>query len=417
MMKKTIKYLPIIAICFMTGLANAQSEGLTSSPYSLYGLGVINQTSIGKTNGMGYAGIGLRSETEINNLNPSNFALIPQNSFFYDIGVVGELNSYSNASYSESKSTLNFSNLAFAFRIADRLGAGVSLVPYTDVGYTLVGLETNIEGSNETFDSNVTGLGGLNDLSINLGYGLSEAFRLGIKASFLFGNIEETEGFAISNSYFQLDEVTNYSGVRLGIGAQYDIFKDFTIGSTVQLPVSLKGNVTRSVYKTLDDVEIQVEDEEGDSVSDFKLPLELGFGLSTKLIKSFTLSADYKHNFWDSTEQSENVGTYIDQDIYAIGLEYLKNERGFKYWDRVRYRGGINYDNGYLAINDNKIDGYAITAGLGLPVGRTSNSMLNISYSYGSKGQIQNILVKENYHTITINFSLEDLWFRDRKIN
>lgn len=417
MMRKMIKFLLVTGLLLAHSWMMAQSESLTSSPYSLCGLGVVNQTSIGKSNGMGYTGIGLRTDTEINNLNPSNFALIPQNSFFYDIGVVGELNSYSNSSDNESKTTLNFSNLAFAFRIADRLGAGVSLVPYTDVGYTLVGLETNIEGSNETFESSVTGLGGLNDLSVNIGYGLSDSFRLGVKASFLFGNIEETEGFTISNSYFQLDEVTNYSGVRLGLGMQYDIFKDFTFGSTVQFPVSLTGNLTRSVYKTLDGVEIQVEDEESDTVSDFKLPLELGFGFSTKLMDSFTLTADYKHNFWDATEQSESVGTYMDQDIYGVGVEYLKNARGFKYWDRVRYRGGFNYDNGYLAINDNKVDGYTLTAGLGLPVGRASNSMLNISYAYGSKGQIQNILVKENYHTITVNFSLEDLWFKERKIN
>ena len=50
----------------------AQSEALTSSPYSLYGLGIINQTSIGKSNALGYTGIGRKTATEINNLNPSN---------------------------------------------------------------------------------------------------------------------------------------------------------------------------------------------------------------------------------------------------------------------------------------------------------------------------------------------------------
>jgi len=395
----------------------AQSEGLTSSPYSLYGLGVINQTSIGKTNGMGYSGIGLRSETDINNLNPSNYALIPQNSFFYDIGIVSEFNSYSNRGDNESKTTLNFSNLAFAFRVANRLGAGISLVPYSDVGYSLLGLVSNIEGSNETFESNVSGLGGLNDLTFNLGYGISDSFRLGAKASLLFGNIEESEAFVISDSYFELNETTNYSGLRLGFGMQFDVADKFTFGSTVQLPVSLKGNLTRSVYKTLDNIEVVVEDEEEDSVSDFSLPLELGFGFSTKLLESFTLSADYKKNFWDTTDQSESIGSYTDQDIFAFGLEYLNNARGFKYWKRMRYRAGFNYDNGYLAINDNKIDGYTLTAGLGLPVGRSTNSVINISYAYGSKGRIENILVKENYHTLTVNFSLEDIWFRKRVIN
>ncbi len=127
--------------------------------------------------------------------------------------------------------------------------------------------------------------------------------------------------------------------------------------------------------------------------------------------------ADYKRNLWDATDQSESIGTYTDQDIYAFGLEYMRDPKGFKYGQRIRYRAGFNYDNGYLAINDNKIDGYTITAGIGFPVGFATNSVINLSYAYGSKGQIQNILVKENYHTLTLNFSLEDLWFRKRRID
>ncbi|GLU45301.1 OmpP1/FadL family transporter [Allomuricauda sp. NBRC 101325] len=409
--------ITLLFALLMQSVITAQSEGLTSSPYSLYGLGIINQTSIGRANGMGYTGIGLKTDTEINNLNPSNFALIPKNSFFYDVGVVGEFNSYSNTGNNESKTTLNFSNLAFAFRIADRLGAGVTLVPYSDVGYTLLGLVSNIEGSNETFESNVNGLGGLNDLSFNVGYGLSDAFRLGIKATLLFGKIEETETFSISGSYFALNETTNYSGFRLGMGMQFDVTDKITIGSTVQLPVTLSGSLTRSVHKTLDGEEINVEDEETDDVSGFKLPLEIGFGMSARIIESMTLSADYKKNFWDTTNQSENIGTYANQDIYAFGLEYLKNPRGYKYWERMRFRAGFNYDNGYLALNNTKIDGYTLTAGIGLPMGRASNSILNLSYAYGSKGQVQNILVKENFHTLTLNLSLEDLWFKERRIN
>ncbi|NDV43798.1 OmpP1/FadL family transporter [Flagellimonas sediminis] len=411
------RILPMAISFLFHAMVMAQSEGLTSSPYSLYGLGVINQTSIGKTNSMGYSGIGLKSTTDINNLNPSNYSLIPRHSFFYDIGVVGEFNSYSNRGDNESKTTLNFSNLAIAFRIADRLGAGVTLVPYSDVGYTLLGLVSNIEGSNETFESNVAGIGGLNDLNFNLGYGITEDLRVGGKASLLFGNIEESETFTISNSYFELNETTNYSGLRLGLGMQWDIFDKLTFGSTVQLPVKLKGNLTRSVYKTLDGSSITVEDEEGDNVSDFKLPLELGFGISTRIKGSLTLTADYKRNEWDTTHQSESIGSYRDQDIYAFGAEFQRNPKGFKYGQRIRYRVGFNYDNGYLAINDNKIDGYIITAGIGFPVGFATNSAVNLSYAYGSKGQVQNILVKENYHALTLNLSLEDLWFRRRVID
>ena len=416
-MMKMNKYLVLVVFILVCTVTRSQTEGLTSSPYSLYGIGTINQSSIGRSNGMGYVGIGLKTKTEINNLNPANFALIPQNSFFYDVGVTGEFNTFSNKASDESKSTLNFSNLALAFRITEGLGAGLSLTPYSDVGYTLVGLVSNIEGSEESFESNVSGVGGLNDLAFNIGYGITDALRLGIKGSVLFGNIEESESFVLSNSNFELEKTTNYSGFRLGVGMHYDVTDNITLGSEVQFPVTLNANLTRSVYKVLDAVDVVVEDEYTGDASDFKLPLELGFGMSMNIKNSLTLSADFKRNIWDQVEQSDSSESYRNQDIYAFGLEYLQDQEGWKYWQRIRYRAGFNYDNGYLAINDSKIDGYSLTLGLGLPMTRLSNSLINISYAYSQKGQVQNILIQENYHALTINLSLEDLWFRKRKIN
>ncbi|MEP2279271.1 MAG: hypothetical protein ABJI11_07550, partial [Maribacter sp.] len=171
-----IIFITITAL-FAIQQTSAQSEALTSSPYSLYGLGVINQTSIGKFNSLGYSGIGIKSPYELNNLNPANYSLIPQNSFLYDIGVTGEFNSYSNTSSAEEKSNVNFSNLAFGFRIMENLGAGITMVPYSDVGYSLLGVSSNIEGSTDSFESNVTGLGGLNDIRLNLGYAIIPKLR------------------------------------------------------------------------------------------------------------------------------------------------------------------------------------------------------------------------------------------------
>lgn len=413
----TKKFLVITAILLfcVNQKSIAQSESLTSSPYSLYGLGTINQTSIGRSNSMGYSGIGLKTDTEINNLNPANFALIPKNSFFYDIGITGESNTYSNSVDDQSKTTFNFSNIAMAFRIIENLGMGIVMTPYSDVGYSLVGIKTNIEGSTDTFESNVEGVGGLNDLKFNIGYRLTDKLNLGVSSSFLFGSINEEENFYLNSSAFQLSETTNYNGIRFGFGLLYDVNKSITLGGTIQLPTTLNGNLKRSVVKTIDGAEVDVEDETSDDASGFKMPLELGFGLSSTTLKNLTLTADYKKNFWTDTNQSENIGSYSDQNIYAFGLEYLKDSRGFKYKERIRYRAGFNYNDGYLAINNKKIDGYNITAGVGFPVG-SSNSILNLSYSYGSKGQIENVLVKEDYHQLTISFSLEDLWFQKRKI-
>lgn len=406
---------PLFVLFFVK--APAQSEGLTSSPYSLYGLGVINQVTLGEANGLGYTGIGSKSRSSMNGLNPAAYSLIPKNTFFYDIGIRSEHNAYSNTSDSEDKTNLNFSNLAFAFPITSNLGLGISIIPYSDVGYSLVGIESNIEGASEIFKSNITGLGGLSDLKVNLGYQIVDNIRVGTSLSLLFGNISEEENFVISTSSFQQTKKTNYSGIKLGLGFQFDLTDNLTIGNTINFPTRLNGSSKQSIFKQLDNQDITVELEEQYKVEDFKLPLELGMGISTKLWNQLTVNLDYKKNFWSSTDQKEHIGEYQDQDIYGLGMQYLNNRNGFKYWQRIRFRAGFNYDNGYLSINDRKIDGYGITFGLGLPINKRKNSLINLSYSYGSKGQIQNILIKENYHRLTLNLSLEDFWFGKRKID
>lgn len=73
MKKIKLSYLTsIVTLIISIHSGYSQSEALTSSPYSLYGLGVINQTSIGKSNALGYTGIGLKTDSEINNLNPAS---------------------------------------------------------------------------------------------------------------------------------------------------------------------------------------------------------------------------------------------------------------------------------------------------------------------------------------------------------
>lgn len=417
MMKNNLTKI-FFALTVITSITTySQSEALTSSPYSLYGLGIVNQASIGKSNGLGYSGIGLKNVGSINNLNPATLSLIPRNSFLYDVGLKGQFNEYSNNIDSENKTNFNFSNLAFAFPIGKGFGAGVSLVPYSEVGYSVVGIETNIEGSTDTFESTISGLGGLNDLKMNLGYQINGNIRFGISGSFLFGNIEEYESFYVSGSYFESTEETNYSGFRLSTGLQFDLSEKITIGSTIQFPTSLSGNVTRNVIKTLDGYEVTVEDETVEAVSDFTLPLEVGIGIGATIFNSWTLSADYKKNYWTETDQEEAIGRYVDQNIYAIGLEYQKNATSYKYTDRIQYRLGFNYDDGNLEIGNEKIDGYNITGGIGIPLASGRTSFMNLSYSYGSRGKIQNVAIKEQYHLITLNLSLEDVWFLKRKID
>jgi len=405
------------AICFLLiiqkGLSQNNSNNLSSSPYSLYGLGLSNEISTGKTNSLGKSGLAMPFNSSINNLNPASYGSIPLNSFLLDIGVKAEKESLSEDGKQETRFNANFSNVAIAFPISNNSGFGFTLIPFTNVGYVIQGIETGIEGSTETFLSNISGSGGLNDIKLNYGYSINEKLRFGLGASFLFGKIKEEETNFIDTEIININEDNFYNGFRLTTGFQYDLNNTLSLGGIVNLPTKLNGDQTKTVTSiggfNLEETEIDIDT--------FKLPLEIGLGIHSKFNDQLFFNIDYKKSFWGATNQSDLIGDYVDQDFIGLGAEYTPRKNDLKYWKKINYRAGINFDSGNLSIDTNRINNFAFNLGLGLPIGARQNSRLNLGYSYGQKGLVSNGLIKENYHTLTLNFSLEDLWFVKRKYN
>ncbi|MEM6719544.1 MAG: hypothetical protein AAF611_09530 [Bacteroidota bacterium] len=393
---------------------HAQSGSLSSSPYSLYGLGVPNDTGVGIINSLGKLGFAMPSLTNINDKNPASLGRMTQKSFLFDVGIKAQRETIVNSIVEESRFNANFSNISLAFPISEKSGVGISLIPFTNVGYILIGLENNIEGTTDTFFTNVNGSGGLNDFKLSYGYSVTDNFRVGASGSVLFGAIDETETNLIEDTALVITEENYYSGFRFDVGLQYDWSERLSFGLNMKSPAFLNGSQARTI-ETIGTATITSR-EEDNTLEDFELPLELGFGLfSNFLDNKLQLNADYQHSFWNATDQRDYLGEYVDQHIFGLGLSYRKNTRGIKYWDRIFYRAGFNYDSGNLKVNDYRVENYTFSAGVGLPISARTNSMLNISYSYGQKGRVSNGLIQENFHLLTINFSFDGKWFIKRR--
>ncbi|WP_435139534.1 hypothetical protein [Formosa sp. A9] len=390
----------------------SQSNTLSSSPYSLYGLGLLNTTNTGKTTSLGNTGIANSSRTFINNANPASFAYVPLNTFFFDVGIKSTYGVQIDGGSQDSKINANFSNMAFAFPINSKSGLSLTLIPYTNVGYSLNTIETDIEGTSNVFYSDIEGSGGLNDLKINYGYKLLDNLSLGLTSSLLFGQITETETNYIANNTLSIYDANSYSGFRLGAGIQYSPFKNTTLGSIVNLPTRLSGEKDTTVSQIYDGDVYSNED-----LDDFKLPLEIGFGVQTTYLDQVTVALDYKKYFWSNTNQTDQLGTFVDQNIFGLGVEFAPNINKLKFWNTLQYRAGFNYDSGNLEITGQKINNYTLDVGLGIPLRYDGLSMLNISYAYGTKGQVYNNLIQEHYHLLTLNISLAGRWFEKRKFN
>ena len=221
MMKMIKTNLFLSTLVFLTHFVLfGQTNRLTGSPYSLFGLGIETSTNVGKNSALGRGGYALSGSDFINTKNPASFGTKSTNSFIFDIGFLGELSSIENNSTTENRLASNFSSLAFSANVDDKSTFGLSVSPYSDVGYSLLGIESNIEGSFDQFISNIFGTGALNDFTLNYGRTLFTNFRVGAKVSYLFGSIDETEIIQTGISGLTVEETNSYQGVQAGIGVQ-----------------------------------------------------------------------------------------------------------------------------------------------------------------------------------------------------
>lgn len=389
----------------------------TSSPYSLYGLGIENKTSFGGFTAMGNTGVAQITPFQINNFNPANLSNIPLNSFLYEIGLNGTYSSIKTNDISQNTTDFNFSHLAIAFPITKTWGMSLGLIPYSKVGYN-IDIENPIEGSIDTFNTRIIGSGGLNNLYWANGIKIHEKISLGVELSFLFGTIDE-ENWILTDPIVNILDHNYYNGLKFKTGIHYTLPNiagvETTLGATFEAPTKLKGMQTRNSYKTIGGYQIDIERGTENNLDDFELPLTISLGVSSKINKNIISNFDYKKLWWENTNNYDNSGNYTNQSIYAFGVEY-KPSKGYGFSSLMKYRLGLNYNTGFLNISNQKIDTYSISIGLGIPISKQNASSLNISYSIGKEGTLSNNLIEENFHKLTLNLSFMGNWFQKKKI-
>jgi hypothetical protein len=392
------------------------SQSISSSPYSLYGVGSFYDSDFGEIPSIGSSGMALPSSTFINNLNPASLAFMPQNHFMFDIGGKAIMTTYQSGTKSESRNNFQFSHIALAFPVTKNSGFSIALRPYSSAAFKISNLKLPITNSQDYYYLTAVGSGGLNNLDLSYGYKFGKKLSLGATASVLFGNTTDDRSFLIMNTITSIQKKTNYSGLRATLGAQYKIDSTFTIATTFKVPSQIKASKVQTVQSVADDVITTVESDVKSDTDDYYMPLEMGIGISKRFKNNLNMTLDYEKSLWSNTNQSELYGSFVNQDRYALGFTYSTPKNIRKYWDRVQYAVGANFDTGYLEVDGKRINNAAVSFGLSLPIENTY-SALNISYSYGQRGRISDNLIKENYHKISLNLSLDGIWFVKRKID
>lgn len=404
-----------LASLFMLFVINTFSQSISSSPYSMYGLGSLYDSDFGSISSIGSSGIALPSNRFINNLNPASLGYMYQNHFLFDVGGKSILSTYENSSKKESRNNFQFSHIALAFPVTSKSAVSVALQPYSSAAFKISNLLLPIENSADTYVLNASGSGGLNDFDLSYGYRIGKKIALGISTNFLFGNTIDNRDYTVSNSITTINKKSYYNGVRVSLGSQVQIDSTLSLGVNFKSPSQIKASKVQSVISYNNSITTTIETDANYDVDDYYLPLEIGVGLSKVFKNNLNFTLDYKKSLWNGTNQSDIYGNYINQDKFALGFSYSKTKSIRSYFDRIQYATGFNYDSGFLEIDNKRINNLSFSVGVSLPVENQTFSTLNVTYSYGQKGSISNGLIKENYHKISLNLSLDGIWFVKRK--
>jgi hypothetical protein len=409
------KCFPFLILVFFTSFISF-SQSISTSPYSLYGLGSLYDANFGFIPALGTAGIALPSDNFINNKNASSLVDIPENNFFFEMGGVGLQTSFESNRKTESRNNFQFSHFAFAFPINNKSAVSVAMMPYSSSSFIISGLKIPIiDGSNEYYYLDVIGTGGLNNLDFSYAYKLSDKLSLGLSASVLFGNTTDDRTYTITNSITTIDKKVSYSGIRPILSSQFKMNPSLTFGVSAKSPSRVNANKTQSVTVVNGTGTSNLETDKKSDTDDFYLPFEIGAGFNKGFKNKFNIAFDYEKKFWDATNQSDMYGSFSNQEKFALGFSFQKAKLSRNYFDRIKYGAGVNYDTGYLELGNKKIEDKNFSIGLSLPLDQLSSALF-ISYAYGQKGQITNSLVQENYHKLTLNLNLDGIWFVKRKV-
>jgi hypothetical protein len=149
------------------------------------------------------------------------------------------------------------------------------------------------------------------------------------------------------------------------------------------------------------------------------IPVTFGIGVGIKKGLRWMVVADVKYQNWGDYSFYGNSQGLRNTMRASIGAQYTPSPRinsTAGYFKRINYRWGLRYAETGLELKGQMVNQYAITAGLGLPIGRVNLlqffSMANIGLEIGQRGTVQSGLLKENYFRLSIGFTLNDKWFR-----
>lgn len=401
---KAIKFLIILLLMEVISCYNLLGQNMTTSPYSMFGIGELETGVYGANAAMGGLSYGMRSKDFLNCDNPASLTALDSLHLIVDLSVFAKNENYKSAGQSNSAISGNFSRFALGGRILKHWFMAAGLTPYSSVGYYFQS-DQPLEGTSSTFyTSAFDGSGGLSKIFLSNAFTLSHHWSVGVNVSYIFGNLLQTE----SQSNMAVVQKMAASSFYADFGVQYSVrlAKEtaFTLGAVYGYRQKLPMN-----YKVIATAESGSSTTNKHDVTQF-LPEYYGVGAGVTY-KKMIYGLDYVFRKYSLLSSLDGRIKFRDTHELKAGVCFAPSSyTSDKYWKRIDYKAGVSVSNSYMRISNKDGINFRISFGAGLPLG---NSKLNAALFYDKSTFEANKLNKDVFG-LSITYTLNERFFRGK---
>lgn len=400
--------------------AAGRAQNSTSSPYSMYGVGVLTPKEDASATALGHAGVGLAPREWINLANPAGICNLDSLTFYFNIQFKYFYARESTELENQTVHSANIDGITMGFRGRKWLAMAIGYAPYSTVGYNM-NERKNIYGTDQWYRVNYRGSGGLSQAFINAAFTIAGHLTLGGNFSVLWGTINKREKafFSETNGGEDITNERKYqvNNIYWEVGAQlahaWGKGNQLRVGAVFNNKVWLHTSFKHSVYNQIDS-NLGYDDSTPER---FYVPRQWGFGLSYAH-RHLLGTLDYKTALWGdiaNTKFKENIN-FRDTYLWSWGFEFFPGRDEDPFYKRLRYRAGGFYGRDYLDLRGVNLLQAGFSLGLTVPLGRSMNA-ITVSYEHQRRGTTNNGMVKERFNNFKIALNIRERWFLKSKFD
>jgi len=424
----------IAGICCLIVFPIVSKAQNNSSPYSIIGIGNVENSYFNRYTGMGNAGVALSDGRYINNSNAASLSKLGNHIFSFELSTRASVSAYTggnllaitpNSTAPNTTFDVTFRRISVATKLTNKWGSSLGLQPYSTANYSYTAIKS-IEGNNQidTLTAQYEGSGGVNQFYWANGYQLTKNTSVGVTSSVLFGSLKQTESFLNAEVPGGLVTTDNIylSGAYFNFSLLTKLRLSHSWVSTYGVTFSPKTTFHTTYNVTVTDASLDTLKKDQPLDDHFTIPAVVNLGMAFIKNDKYTFTVNAQEQSWSEIRGNafQPVGgadyQLVNSSKISIGYQKsnkVKNFYGQEY-EKSFFQLGAYGGNTYLRVSGQQLTDYGGSIGYGRN-GKRSPIGYYIAIEAGRRGSSNTNVLSENYFNLNLVLSYIDRWYKGKK--